>query len=136
MSETNEAWDKTGDWRDAIGVLKDCFPDGMKSEDIIWCQYAGMELEEFMLMQKGGINPRDYESTIAAYNAWLWEQSERPEVVEAVAKRIHKWNWWESECPPLWEEVGDEGRDYCVRMATIAAHALLTALIGPKGETT
>ena len=126
MNETNEARErkKTGDWRDAIGVLKDYFPDGMKSEDMIWCQYAGMELEEFMLMQKGGINPREYESTIAAYNAWLWEQSERPEVVEAVRDRI--------KSIAHDKYITDRYEMY----AQMMMESMLQALIGPKGETT
>lgn len=118
MSDTT-ARERRGDWREAIGVLKGHFPEGMKSEDIIWCEYAGMTHDEFMIMLKAGVNPRDYHSTIASYSAYLWRMADDPAVVVKVAQFIFK----RTDLNTI--EMGS---------AQSYISTMLTALIGPRPE--
>lgn len=53
-------------WRDAMGVLKDAFPKGMKSEEIVWCGRNGWDYDEYMALKRVGVDPRDHETILAA----------------------------------------------------------------------
>ena len=100
-------------WRDAIGVLAGHFPDGMMSEEILWCDRNGMDYEEYAHIKSQGVNPRDFGSTIDAYRAYLWQRADGPEflrVIDAVCS-IH---------------------GMTVREAERLIDDILTALLGPR----
>lgn len=74
------------DWRDLIGVLKDAFPEGIMSEEIVWCGRNGWDYDGYMAMKRVGVDPRDYNSPLAAFAAAM----RRPEVVGALLEAVEK----------------------------------------------